>query len=227
MASDASIRSLDYILQLPLLQGMSRREVFQLAEKVALHFQKHARTAVITRQGTRCEELYLLIEGTVSCRRESDDHTYAVSEQISAPYVFEPENLFGMHTRYAHTIEAQTDVQMLVVGKQAVREVMFDFPTFRVNLLNALCFQVQRRDYELWKNKRLELEAKLIDFMLARCIRPAGHKDLQIKMSRLSQELGTTRLNISRLLNGLRECGLIETHREHIVIPRLEALVNR
>lgn len=226
MSQSASPQSLAYLLSLPLLQGMSQKDVFAMAERIPMNFQRLEAGKTIVRQGDACDLLIFLIDGEVAFHKRSDDHTYGLTEHLRAPMVFEPECLFGMHTRYAHTISALTDVRLFVVEKRDVRDVLLDFPTFRVNLLNQISYRAQHRDYELWRNQRAGLQWQFVDFLLDRCVRPAGYKELQIKMSRLGRELDTTRLNISHLLGSLREKKLIETGRERIIIPHFENLVN-
>ena len=78
----------------------------------------------------------------------------------------------------------------------------------------------------LWENYATTIEARFIQFILRRSQRPAGKKELKIKMTRLAEELGETRLSVSFMLRKLEAKGLLESNRQRITIPAFEQLVN-
>lgn len=218
---------LDFLLQLPLWQGMTHHDVFAIAEHVPLHFRKVAAGRTIVRQGDMCDALIFVIDGEVEWKKASEDYAYSLLERTNVPAVIDAHCLFGMHTRYDHTVVAVDDANVMAIQKSDVRNILFDFPTFRVNLLNMLSYQSQRREYRLWRQRRHALVDDFVDFVLNRCVRPAGYKTLKIDMARLGKELGTARLNISKMLSELRREGLVKTTRGSIIIPHFEQLVNR
>ena len=56
-------------------------------------------------------------------------------------------------------------------------------------------------------------------FFSERCITPHGDKTFRIKMTRLAEEMGDSRLDVSRALNNMQQRGLIILHRGKIIIP--------
>ena len=64
-----------------------------------------------------------------------------------------------------------------------------------------------------------------ISFFLDHCVYPAGRKDIRILMAQLAQEVGDSRLDVSRVLNAMQAEGLLYLHRGRIEIPSLERLL--
>ena len=114
---------------------------------------------------------------------------------------------------------------MLRVEKDAVRDILFYYPTFRINYLNLLSTRVQMANRLLWRKGADELLNRFVQFLSARCLRPAGRKELHIGMKTLGEELLATRLNVSKMLNSLESQGMLELRRSKIVVPNMEKLM--
>ena len=71
----------------------------------------------------------------------------------------------------------------------------------------------------------MDLHERFVKFVQQRCLRPAGRKELYIKMTQLGKELGTTRLNTSRMLHDWAERQCLTFERGHITIPAFERLI--
>lgn len=216
----------DKLLQLPLWQGMGRADVLAIAGQAKIGFVQKAKGACIVEQGSVCQSLIFVVEGEVCTYTSSADRGYQLTEWINLPHVIQPECLFGVQTRYLRSVYAAGKVQLLEITKSAVRDFLFDFPTFRINFLNISCWQSQQYMRRLWENYATTIEARFVQFILRRSQRPAGKKELKIKMTRLAEELGETRLSVSFMLRKLEAKGLLESNRQRITIPAFEQLVN-
>lgn len=215
----------DRLLLLPLFQGIGRGDFQEIAERVRLGFLKKAKGNVLARQDELCTGLYFVLGGEICASKLSDQNDYALNEWLNMPLVLQPECLFGLSTRYTRTFIAASDVQLLRVEKDVVRDVLFYYPTFRINYLNLLSTRAQLSSRLLWRNVSMDLRSRFVQFLSARCLRPAGRKELQMGMVPLAEELLTTRLKVSRMLNDLADQNLLELHREKIVVPNMERLL--
>lgn len=215
----------DRLLLLPLFQGIGRGEFFEIAERIRIGFQKVPAGEVLVRQDDSCAQLHFVLKGELCARHLSGNKHYVLSEWFDMPMVVQPENLFGFRTRFTHTFQAVTALHILKIEKAAVRDILFYYPTFRINYLNMVSTQVQQAGRNAWKRWPSDLESRFVHFLILRCARPAGRKELKIKMSQLSEELLATRLNVSRMLNLLQDRKLIVLHRERIEIPSFERLI--
>lgn len=210
---------------IPLFQGISRDDFMGIAAKVHFDFCSYDAGDVIVMTDEPCQDLVCIIQGTVTKEMWADDGRYLFREVSHRPTVIQPDRLFGLHPRYNATYVASDDTQVLRVPKHEVRDILFTYVTFHLNFLNFVCSSSQTNGEKLWRRFPQTLEERFVHFVTQRSTRPAGHKELHMGMVDLAEELVTTRLNVSHMLNGLRDEGLIQLSRGHIVVPELEKLI--
>lgn len=215
----------DRLLLLPLFQGIGRKDIQEISGQFRMEFRRRAKRSVIVRQDEACNCLFFVLGGEVCIQRESGNGNYRLCEWSDLPMVVQPESLFGLSTAYARTYAAVTEVDVLRVEKEVVRDILFQYPTFRINYLNLLSTRAQFANRVVWHSVPEDLRLRFVQFVAVRSLRLSGRKELCIGMEALSQELLATRLNVSRMLNGLQDEGLIELRRSRIAIPKLEMLV--
>lgn len=221
---NTELRLYDHLLQFPLFQGMSQNELLQLAGNTRLGFQKVSAGMRIVREGDTCRQLLFLISGQVTAETVSDDHRYRLVEELGAPWLVQPEALFGMTPRYSLTVMAQSEAHLITIDKDEVLRLLDDFLIFRLNLLNLLSTQSQRRSRTPWHRAPATLEERIVRFFITHASYPAGRKEFFILMEQLAAEVADTRLNVSRVLNSMQQRSLLSLHRGRIVIPTLERL---
>ncbi len=221
----ATLRIYDQLLQFPLFQGMSRDDLEIIAGHIRFGFVKVAAGKSIVRVGDPCTQLCFLINGTVKVETFGDEHRYAVTEQLSAPYILQQEAIFGYYQCYTHSFTALTDVNLLTIAKEEVFRLLEDFLVFRLNTVNQFATQIQKQSLQMWRRCPVTLRERLIRFLIQHCAYPAGPKTFHILMEQLAEELNDSRLNVSRVLNQLQKEGLVSLHRGRIDIPQLERLL--
>ncbi len=213
------------LLFLPLFQGIGKSEFIEIAGRIRMGFQTVPRGTVIAEQDAVCEMLYFVLGGEVEVKKTGDLRNYVLVELFRQPMVIQPEALFGMRMRYTRTYTATTALQLLRVEKAAVRDVLLHYPTFRINYLNMLSTQVQQAHQIIMRDCPATLQSRFVSFLQSRCLRPAGRKELCAKMTVLAEELLTTRLKTSNMLNDLKQKQMIELHRGRVVIPMFERMI--
>lgn len=213
------------LLLLPLFQGIGRGEFVEIAQSIRIGFQRVHREHVVVRQDELCSCLYFVLHGNVCISRESDDHRYTLTEWQDLPLVVQPEVLFGLSTRYTRTYTVTRSAEIIAVDKAAVRDLLFDYPTFRINYLNLVSTQVQMANRQLWHPLPDSLARRFVFFVAMRSLRPAGRKELRIMRTDLADALLTTSANVSRMLHDLQSADLLVSGRGHISIPVFEKLL--
>ena len=220
-----SLSFYDKLLQFHLFQGLSRAELLQMAGNTKFGFLKLAPRKPVVREGDLCQELRFLVSGRLQITTESDDHSYAVVEPVSAPWLLQPEALFGASPRYSASVVTLSEAHFITVSKDEVLRLLDDFFIFRLNLLNYLATQTQRRVRHAWRRAPRSLRERIIIFFLDHSVYPAGHKEFRILMTQLAQQLGCSRLDVSRALNALQREGFLLLRRGRIEVPSLERLL--
>ncbi len=213
------------LLQFPLFQGMSRTELMQVVAHTKMGFSKHAAGKRIVREDENCTHLYFLISGTMEARTTADDHSYSVVEQLSAPYIIQPERIFGISQRYTSAFKTATPCHFITIDKQEVMLLTETQLIFRLNLLNLMATETQRLARQPWRPVASTLRDALTRFFIRHTLYPAGAKTFYVLMKRLGNELRCTRQEISQVLNQMQDDGLLTLHRGRIEIPMLERLL--
>ncbi|MBR1388281.1 MAG: Crp/Fnr family transcriptional regulator [Prevotella sp.] len=221
----AGLQIYEKLLQFPLFQGMSRDDLELVAGHTRFGFTKFQQGRVVAAEGDACVQLFLLINGSLRVETTADDRGYTVVEQMSAPYILQPEVVFGYTQRYTHTFSSLSDTNFITIDKEEVLRLSEDFLVFRLNLLNLYATQTQKLARLSWRVTPPSLADRIIRFFAQHCIYPAGPKDFYILMNRLADELNESRLNVSRALNALQHDGKLILHRGRVEIPQLERLL--
>lgn len=215
----------DRLLQFTLFQGMSLADLMQVAGHTKFGFSKLAAGKRLVKDGTPCTHLYFVTNGTLRAETTSDDHSCRVSETIAAPFIVQPERLFGIDQRYSSTFKAETPCNLISIDKQEVMLLLETQLVFRLNMLNMLTTETQRLRHHAWRTAPRNLRERTIRFFFSRCLYPAGPKTFYVLMNQLAAELNDSRLDVSHVLNDLQADGLLTLHRGRIEIPMLEKLL--
>ncbi|SHE92510.1 cAMP-binding domain of CRP or a regulatory subunit of cAMP-dependent protein kinases [Bacteroides faecichinchillae] len=216
----------DTLLQLPLFQGLCHEDFTSILDKVKLLFIKHKAGETIIESGSPCKQLSFLLKGEISIITRAKEDIYTVIEQVEAPYLIEAQSLFGMSTTYKSSYVAKTEAHSVNISKSFVLNDLFKYEIFRLNYMNIISNRAQNLYARLWEEPTPDLKSKINRFFLSHCEKPQGEKIFKVKMDDLARCLDDTRLNISKTLNELQDCGLIELHRKEIVIPDAQKLQN-
>lgn len=218
------MRIYDHLLQFSLFQGLSRSELLQMAGNTKFGFLKLAAGKTIVSDGDLCTQLYFLISGSLTLTTSSDDHGYSVIERLSAPWLLQPEALFGLSPRYSCSATAATEAHFITLSKDEVLRLTDDFLIIRLNYLNLMATLAQRRNRQAWHRSPSDLRQRIARFLTDHCTYPAGHKSVNILMERLAHEVNDNRLHVSQALNAMQTDGLLTLHRGRIEVPSLERL---
>lgn len=215
----------DRLLQFTLFQGMSHADLMQVAGHTKFSFSKLAAGKRLVRDGDACTHLVFVTSGTLRTETVSDDKSCRVVEKISAPYMLQPERIFGITQRYTTTVTADAPCSIISIDKQEVMLLLETQLVFRLNMLNLMATETQRLHHYAWRTAPRTLRERITRFLFSRCLYPAGAKTYYILMQQMANELNDSRLDISRELNNMQADGLLTLHRGRIEIPMLERLL--
>ena len=128
----------DRLLQFTLFQGMSLADLMQVAGHTKFGFSKLVSGKRLVREGDPCTHLIFLTSGTLRVDTLSDDYTCRVSETVSAPYIIQPERIFGINQRYTSSFRAETPCNLITIDKQEVLLLLETQLVFRLNMLSLM-----------------------------------------------------------------------------------------
>ena len=215
----------DQLLQFPLFMGMSRDNLAKVAGHTKFGFMKCREGEIVVKEGTLCTQLHFLLSGALKVETSSDDRSYMVVEQLTAPFILQPEAIFGYHQRFTHTFTSMAEVSLITLDKDEVLRLSEEFLVFRLNLLNIFATQTQKLLRQPWHKFPETLIERISRFLAQHCITQTGPKTFYILMTRLANEVGDSRLDVSRALNQMQLDGLVKLYRGRIEVPQMERLV--
>ena len=214
----------DTLLLLPLFQGLAQEDFTKILGKVKLHFTKHKKREVIAAKGSPCRELIFVLKGEVSVTSASDAPAYSLTETLPAPWVIEPQSLFGMQTAYAADYLSTEETSTISIDKLAGINELFKYDIFRLNYMNMVSNRAQQLYERLWRSCTGTLEERIAAFMLLHAERPCGPKLLKIHMKELAGIVNCNRTSVSTVLKTMQEKGWLTMRRGEVDIPQLEKI---
>ena len=107
----------DQLLQFPLFQGMSRDDLEIVAGHTRFGFTKMPAGKLVIKNGSACQQMFFLINGSVKIQSYADDNGYSVEETVSAPFLLQLESAFGYYQCYTHDFTTTTDVNFLLLER--------------------------------------------------------------------------------------------------------------
>ncbi len=217
-------RLVSSLLEFPLFQGMTVADMDNVVTRTAFGFHKSAAGKMVVKEGAPCQQLFMLMSGTLKVESRADDGSYKLTETIAAPAVLQLEAIFGFTQHYTRTYLSDSPCQFITISKAEMLRLCECHEIFRLNLLNMICTQSQRAARLPWRQQPTNIRRKIVRFIEDRSLHPAGHKILNAKMEVLAHELSESRLNISHELNAMQDEGLLHFSRGIIQIPALELL---
>lgn len=211
----------DILKPLPLFQGLGSSEIQDIVAHIRFGFSQYKKGQPIIRREENCRGLVYLINGEMDIITYGEDNSYKLCEHVTAPYIIEPERVFGLRQRFTLTCTASSPCSILTVRKEEVMRLSTDYLVFRMNILNILSTIGQRR-YELLRpainNKPRQ---RIAAFLNAVSHTTTWPKVLRIKMTTLADYLSLSRLDISLELNNLDNEGIIRLQRGIITFHRM------
>lgn len=210
------------LLQLPLFQGLTIRELSDVMAHVRLNFVNYHAGDEIVMQGEACRSLIYIISGDVCSEYRDTEHHLMLKEKLPQIGVLEPYNLFGMYQRYSRTYAFHTDGITLSIDKQMLLQRLMANDIVKINLLNIVCNRYQQVSHLLRNHPEKTIKDKIVKFILAHSSVAKGYKEMQIKMVDLAHQINETRLNVSQTLNEMQRQGTATLSRGRIIIDDID-----
>ena len=215
----------DQLLRFSLFQGMSHADLMEVVTHTKLGFLKLATGKMLCKEGDNCSQLAFLTHGSLQCETRSDDGKCRVVETVKAPYIVQPDRIFGITQRYSSSFKAASSCNLITIDKQEVLLLLESQLVFRLNLLNILATETQRMHRHAWRSAPQSLRERLVRYFFSRCLYPAGPKTFYVLMKQIANDLNDSRLDISQALNTMQQDHQLTLHRGRIEIPLLERLL--
>ena len=204
----------DKLREIPLFQGLTSDNLMQIIGQTKFSLKKFGKNEIIKKEGEKCNNIAILLSGDVKVVDHADE----------APWILQIEHFMGLSPHYTRTFTSVDESDTVEICQSDLMHISDEFIIFRINMLNIVSAMAQKAERKLWHPMPTELRARIATFLKLRCLSPIGSKVIRIKMTRLAQELGTSRLNVSEALNAMQADGVLHFSRGIISVPQVEKL---
>lgn len=219
--------SYDKFLQLPLFQGLKKKKLTELIEKIKFCFNTYQPNKTIVEQHEDCRSLIFILEGEVIKETKSESGKFVLQEKLTENAIIEATSLFGLDTTYSASYIAAEKTTVLVIEKSYLLAILLNDDIIKLNFANLLSSKVHLYRSSNWfhfKNNSLLEDFK--KFINQHCENTRHQIVLKISMPQLAFLLRDTRLNVSNMLNQLKKEDIIVLKRMTIIISHPQALFN-
>ena len=187
--------------------------------------KKYPKGNVVVIEGSRCEELGILLEGLLEVQTLYPSGKLLTLAQLKPVETFGEAILFSKMNKFPATVGAIKDSKIMFIKKE--------------NLINCLtnCHKFMENFFELLSNKLLILNKKVkmlslesirkkIENFLMEEYKKQGSNIIKVSLSRkeMAEHMGIQRPSLSRELIKMRDAGIIDFNREVIIIKDMAAL---
>ncbi len=209
----------------PLFKLIDGHTLRQSLNKWKWRFCNYASGQVVKGQGNLCDELCVLISGTVSADFLTYDGRSMRVETISAPEALASAFLFSPSQRYPVEVRASTPVRMFELARSALIELCSENPAAMEQLLSDMGKRTSFLAQKLRMVQFETLKQRIAHYLLHEL--SYGEKNtvhLMVSKKELSEIMGVARQSLFRTLSELQDKKIIEIKGRLVTVLRREAL---
>ena len=211
---------------LPLLQGLDSVAFDGILKFIKLDFNKFHAGDTFIREGDPCDRLVYIIDGEYEIDFRAQDVELMVTERSAdVPHLVETYNLFSVQRNYERTYTFHSDGATFQIGRNVFVHKLLKYDVIRNNLINYACNQMRKQSEKKQIYTPCTVEGKIVQCLLSYCTLDSGYKNFRIKMLTLADMIKETRLNVSKVLNGWQDKGLIRMRRNGFETEDIKLLI--
>lgn len=218
---------LNIIAQLPFFEELAEPDLLKINEM--FHQKDFAVGEVISLTGDLAEHLYVIAEGRVKLLHHSPAGREILLDLLTPGEFFGAIAGLGGET-YAETAQAMTACCILVVNREAFRQIISWHPQVAMKVIDIMADRLQAANERVQLLSTLPVEGR-IAYLLLKLAKKFGEKRgigllLQVPLTRddLAGMTGTTTESASRAISQFTKNGLIRSGRGWIALTDPDAL---
>lgn len=208
----------------PFFRGVEPEEIDRLLKNITHNYVKHSSGKTIALRGSRCQNLLIMMSGSVKCEMVDMNGKAMEVETVSAPRPLAPAFLFGQKNRFPVDVIAAGPVEILSIPVQSLVLLFQKSSKVLNNYLNIICNRTHFLTDRLWFMSFKTIRGKFIHYLLTLCPEDSNEVTLPKSQQELSEYFGVSRPSLSRVIGDLEKEGLIEHQRKKIILLDKEAL---
>lgn len=215
----------EQLSQSPVFRGISAEEMESLLQDAQYKIKKYSKGDMVAFREDRCENLMIVMKGSVKGEMLDPSGKSIKIEDIMAPYPIASAFLFGQRNQFPVNVTANEDVEIFSLAKESVVDLFQKNKVFLINYLNLISNRSQFLANKLMFLNFKTIKGKLANYILKLAAPDKAQVTLPKSQSEMAQFFGVTRPSFARSLKEMEQEGLIETHRRDIKILNRQQLI--
>lgn len=223
----ASLRAADLqaISSNPLFAAIGRDELDRSLARLPWRIGEFDKGQIVRTQGSPCDEMLLILEGTIAANFITYDGRLMRVETLSAPQIIASAFLFAPTRRFPVEVEAQTDLRLFMLARNLLLDLCSEH---RPALEHLLADLARRTSFLANKLKMVQFETlreRLAHYLLGELAVIGGTTvTLTVSKKELSEIMGVARQSLFRTLTELEEEGVIACTGREVRVLDTDAL---
>lgn len=197
---------------------------YEILRKMAIRDYKAKE--FILNQGEIYNNMYIVLEGELGIYVESEHgKKYYLSTYRKGNYIGELE-MFGSHP-YISSVEALTNVKLLELSREDfIKWIKMD-KNLNDYFIRTLCDSTYVLCSNMGTNTLYSLKSRICKYFIDNVSSGGQGEDMKIAINSemLGEYMAVTQRSVNRILKQLKESGIIEITKAHIVIKNFEKLL--
>ena len=204
----------------------SKEAILEIFRDTNYTIKKFSKNDIIAIEGDTCTSIGLVLEGNVDIKRMLGSKVVHLSS-FSKGGVFGEIIAFSDVNLYPATVIASSLSQIMFIDKKDFIKFCTHNEEFLGMFLNTLTNKIFLLNNSITNLTFNSIRQKICNFLISEYkIQKSKNIKLNITKEKLSESLGVTRPSLSRELINMKDDGLIDYNRSHIVILDLESIEN-
>lgn len=208
----------------PIFWGISPEKIEGMVSRFRYHIKTYKPGNTITLRGEPCNELMIVIKGTVKGEMIDFKGKAVEIEKISAPRPLAPGFLFGKENIFPVDVVASSDVVIFSIPKASLIHIFQASATVLNNFLNIISDRTQFLSDKLWFISFKSIREKIAHYILSLLKKGKNSVMITKNHQELSEYFGVTRPSLSRVFAELEKDNILTYDRKKIVIKNREKL---
>ena len=215
----------DHLKKCILFKDMEREDLSNFLNLSNYTIKKYSKGNVVVIEGSKCEELGILLEGLLEAQALYPSGKLLTLTQLKPVEIFGEAVLFSKINKFPATIEAIKDSKIMFIKKDNLINCLTNCHKFMENLLELLSDKLLILNKKV-KMLSLENIRKKIENFLVEEYKKQRSNIIKISLSRkeMAEHMGIQRPSLSRELIKMKKEGLIEFDKKTIIIKDMMAL---
>ena len=204
----------------------SKEDILNLFSETNYSIKKYSKNNIIAIEGDTCTSIGLVLEGNVDIKRMLGSKVIHLSS-FSNGNVFGEVIAFSDINIYPATVIASSASEIMFIAKDDFIKFCTHNEEFLGMFLNTLTNKIFLLNKSITNLTFTNIRQKICHFLISE-YKVQNSKNIKLNMTKekLAESLGTTRPSLSRELINMKELGLIDYSRSHILILDLEEIKN-